>query len=138
MSNHITVKGNLGKEPELRYTPQGTAVCSGSIASKQSRSVKGVRTEYTQWFNYTIWGTRAETFSKYMTVGSSPTLFGEFHNEEWTDREGGARTTAHITVSDFWFGDARQTEEKGDAYEPPTYNETAPPVATPSDDDIPF
>ena len=67
--NKIIVVGNLGRDPELRYTPQGTPVCSFTIASNERRKDKsGEPQDITTWFRGTIFGTRAETFARYMEL----------------------------------------------------------------------
>ena len=61
--NKITLVGNLGRDPELRYTPQGTPVCSFSLATNERRKDKttGENNDITTWFRVTLWGRQAET-----------------------------------------------------------------------------
>ncbi len=70
--NKIIVVGNLGRDPELRYTPQGSAVCSFSMATSEKRRDKGGdMQDVTTWFRVTLWEKKAELASKYLTKGSS-------------------------------------------------------------------
>src|SRR5687767_15601313 len=68
--NKIILVGNLGRDPELRYTPQGTPVCSFTMATNERRKDKtGETQDQTTWFRVTLWGRQAETASQYLTKG---------------------------------------------------------------------
>ncbi|HVF57050.1 MAG TPA: single-stranded DNA-binding protein [Pyrinomonadaceae bacterium] len=113
--NKIIVVGNLGRDPEMRYTPQGTAVCSFSIASNERRKDKsGEQQDLTTWFKVTVWGRQAETVSKYLSKGRSVYVEGRLHVEEWTDKEGKPRHTLEINASDVQFIDGAQSSGVGD------------------------
>jgi len=102
--NKITVVGNLGRDPELRYTPQGTPVCSFTVASNERRKDKnGEAQDVTTWFRGTLFGQRAETFAQYLTKGKPVYVEGRLRQEVWTDRDGKERTTLEINVTDFNF-----------------------------------
>ncbi len=102
--NKITVVGNLGRDPELRYTPQGTPVCSFTVASNERRKDKnGEAQDITTWFRGTLFGQRAETFARYMEKGKPVYVEGRLRQEAWTDRDGKERTTLEINVTDFNF-----------------------------------
>ena len=113
--NKIIVVGNLGRDPEMRYTPQGTPVCTFSIASNERRkSSAGEQQDITTWFRVTVWGKQAETVSKYLSKGRSVYVEGRLHVEEWTDKEGKPRHTLEINASDIQFIDgARAGEGEG-------------------------
>jgi single-strand DNA-binding protein len=105
--NKIIVVGNLGRDPELRYTPQGTAVCSFTMASNEKRKDKnGVQQDFTTWFRVTVWGKQAETVSKYLSKGRSVYVEGRLHLEEWQDRDGKQRYTLEVNATDVHFIDA--------------------------------
>ena len=105
--NKIIVVGNLGKDPELRYTPQGTAVCSFTMASNERRKDKnGMQQDFTTWFRVTVWGKQAETVSKYLSKGRSVYVEGRLHLEEWTDRDGKQRYTLEVNATDVHFIDS--------------------------------
>ena len=104
--NKIVVVGNLGRDPELRYTPQGTAVCSFTMATNERRKGQaGEQQDVTTWFRVTVWGKQAETVSKYLTKGRSAYVEGRLHVEEWTDRDGKSRHTLEVNASEVQFID---------------------------------
>ncbi len=164
--NKIILVGNLGKDPELRYTPQGTAVCSFSMATNEKRRDKsGEFQNIATWFKVTLWGNQAETASKYLAKGRQVYIEGRLRIEEWTDRDNNNRQTLEVNATDMQFlGGAERGEGGGggdysgghheDDHEthsgPPAASSSAAassdsgtgtaPVAAPAapDDDIPF
>jgi single-strand DNA-binding protein len=93
--NKITIVGYLGRDPELRYTPQGTALCKMSIATTEKRkNVAGETEEHTTWFRVTAWGRQAELANEYLAKGRQVYVEGRFRLEEYTDREGQKRLSA--------------------------------------------
>ena len=136
--NKIILVGNLGRDPELRYTAQGTPVCSFSMATNERRKDKsGEMQDQTTWFRVTLWGRQAETASQYLTKGRPVYIEGRLRVEEWTDRDGKPRHTLEVHATDMQFiGGARSEEplaEKAAAA-------GAGPAEQPdlSDEDIPF
>lgn len=133
--NKITLIGNLGRDPELRYTPGGKAVCDFSLATAE----KSGGQERTTWFKVTIWGQRAEMLGQYVAKGSQVYVEGRLQLDEYTDREGAKRVTLNVTASEVQFLDRRveRTESQlaREAQAPLPRTETAP---MPSDEDIPF
>jgi single-strand DNA-binding protein len=110
--NTIIIFGNLGRDPELRYTPQGTAVCQFSVATNERRRDKsGEQQDITTWFRVTVWGKQAENVSKYLSKGRRVYVQGRLHLEEWTDREGKARQTLEVNASDVQFIDSASDME---------------------------
>ncbi len=104
--NKVIIVGNLGRDPELRYTPQGTPVCTFSIATNERRkSAAGEQQDITTWFKVTVWGKQAETVSQYLTKGRSVYVEGRLHVEEWTDKEGKTRNTLEVNATDVHFLD---------------------------------
>ena len=102
--NKIIIVGNLGRDPELKYTQQGTPVCSFTVASNERRKDKnGEAQDITTWFRGTLFGQRAETFAQYLTKGKPVYVEGRLRQEVWTDRDGKERTTLEINVTDFNF-----------------------------------
>lgn len=145
--NKITIVGNLGRDPELRYTPQGNAVCNFSVATNEKRKDKaGELQDVTTWFRITLWGKQAENASKYLTKGSPIYVEGRLRVEEWTDRDGGQRYTLEVQASDMQFiGSGRNEDSYSDSSRPgeePNFEEKSPTnfntPSSPSDDDIPF
>lgn len=149
--NRIIVVGNLGRDPELRYTPQGSAVCNFSMATNEKKRDKaGELQDVTTWFKVTLWNKQAENASKYLTKGSSVYIEGRLRVEEWTDREGNNRHTLEVSGTDMQFlsGGGRSDEYSGEsAGESAAEAEFAGPADPPAaafaapakaDDDIPF
>ena len=136
--NKIILVGNLGRDPELRYTPQGTPVCSFSMATNERRKDKtGEMQDHTSWFRVTLWGRQAETASQYLTKGRPVYIEGRLRLEEWTDRDGKQRFTLEVHGTEMQFiGGGRAEEppiEKGAIREPAGAEQ-----AELSDEDIPF
>ncbi len=144
--NKIIVVGNLGRDPELRYTPQGLAVCNFSIATNEKKRDKaGEMQDVTTWFRVTLWNKQAENASKYLTKGSSVYIEGRLRVEEWGDKDGKNRFTLEVNGTDMQFlgGGSRSDEISGDndaADNFATSNSAGDRTASvsPADDDIPF
>jgi single-strand DNA-binding protein len=145
--NKIILVGNLGRDPELRYTAQGTPVCSFSMATNERRKDKtGEMQDQTTWFRVTLWGRQAETASQYLTKGRPVYIEGRLRVEEYTDRDGKPRHSLEVNATDMQFIGGGRGEEPMAARAavggPPA--EAAPSANTASDrpeitdDDIPF
>ena len=107
LSTRSSIFGNLGRDPELSYTPQGTAVCKFSVATNERRRDKsGEQQDITTWFRVTVWGKQGENVSRYLTKGRKVYVEGRLHVEEWTDREGKARQSLEVNASDVQFIDS--------------------------------
>ena len=133
--NKVILVGNLGRDPELRYTPQGTPVCHFTMATNERRKDKsGEMQDQTTWFRVTLWGRQAETASQYLTKGKQVYIEGRLRVEEYTDRDGKPRHSLEVNASDMQFIGGRADE----AAAPRT--QSAEPADRPemSDDDIPF
>jgi len=102
--NKITIVGYLGRDPELRYTPQGTALCKMSIATTEKRkNVTGETEEHTTWFRVTAWGRQAELANEYLAKGRQVYVEGRLRLEEYTDREGQKRFSAEVSATEIQF-----------------------------------
>jgi single-strand DNA-binding protein len=102
--NKITIVGYLGRDPELRYTPQGTALCKMSIATSERRkNVAGEMEEHTTWFRVTAWGRQAELANEYLAKGRQVYIEGRLRLEEYTDREGQKRFSAEVNATEIQF-----------------------------------
>jgi single-strand DNA-binding protein len=139
--NKIILVGNLGKDPELRYTPQGTPVCSFTVATNEKRKDRaGEMQDVTTWFRVTLWGRQAETASQYLTKGRPVYVEGRLRQEEWTDRDGKQRYTLEVHATDMQFiGGGRGDEMAGLPAKSPATDRSSPEQHQDiSDDDIPF
>jgi single-strand DNA-binding protein len=102
--NRIAIVGYLGKDPELRYTPQGTPVCNFSVATTEKRKDSaGEVHETTTWFQAALFGRRAEVANGYLSKGSHVWLEGSLALNQWTDSEGSTRATLEVRASDIRF-----------------------------------
>lgn len=140
--NKITIVGHLGRDPVLRYTPQGTAVCDFSVATSERRSGGGGNDsqDITTWFKITLWGKQAEVANQYLSKGKQVYIEGRLRQAEFTDREGQKRTSLEVNATDIQFLGARGGEE-GAASAPtarPSSAAHANDERPPSDEDIPF
>jgi single-strand DNA-binding protein len=127
--NKITIVGYLGRDPELRHTPQGMAVCNFSVATTEKRkNARGEMEEHTIWFRVTAWGRQAEVANEYLAKGRQVYVEGRLRLEEYTDREGFRRTSAEVNASDIHFlgqrgafanGNAERADEEAEIVEIP-------------------
>ena len=100
----IILIGNLGRDPELRYTPQGTPVCSFSLATNERRkAATGETADHTTWYRVTLWHKQAENASKYLVKGRSVYIEGNLRLEEYTDKEGKNRFSLEVNATDMRF-----------------------------------
>ncbi|MBC8448348.1 MAG: single-stranded DNA-binding protein [Chloroflexi bacterium] len=87
--NKVLLIGNLGRDPEMRYTPNGKAVTSFSLATSRSwLTSNGERREATEWFNVVSWGNLAEICSQYLQRGSKVYVEGRLQTRRWENAEG--------------------------------------------------
>jgi len=103
--NRIILVGNLGRDPELRSTPQGTPVCTFSLAINERRkdSQGGEQRELTTWFRVTLWGRQAEAAAQYLQKGRTVYVEGRLRVEEYTDKEGKPRYSLEVSATDLQF-----------------------------------
>ncbi len=95
--NKVMLIGNLGKDPELRYTTAGTAVASFSIAtSEKFKNKAGEWEERTEWHNITLWSRLAEIAGEYLSKGKTVYIEGHLQTRKWQDRDGKDRYTTEI------------------------------------------
>jgi len=104
--NKIVIVGYLGREAEMRYLPDSTAVANLSVATTEKRKDKGGEPqEFTTWFRVTVWGKQAELCAKYTGKGSQVYIEGRLSQQEYTDRDGNKRTSLEVRASDVQFLD---------------------------------
>lgn len=149
--NKIILVGNLGRDPELRYTPQGLAVTDFSMATNERKKDKsGEYQDVPTWFRVTLWRTQAENASKYLKKGSPVYIEGRLSLEEWTDRDGNTRQTLAVQATEMHFlgsgsrnnddysnDDAPQFAGPSSSSSSSSASGSAPAQA-PAEDDIPF
>ena len=137
MFQQIILVGNLGSDPEMRYTASGVPVTNFSLAVNKRRTTpEGVTQEKTTWFRISLWRRSAEVASQYLTKGAKIMVIGEIESARpWTDRDGNLQASIEVTANQFQFLDSRNGHVNGAAAEHAATAEVA--VAT-DDPDIPF
>ena len=102
------VVGNVGRDPEMRYTPSGVPVTSFSVAtSRRWTDQSGQQQEKTTWFRVTCWRKLAETAAQYLQKGKLVLVEGDIDAQAYTDREGHPRASLELTATTFKFLGAR-------------------------------
>jgi single-strand DNA-binding protein len=141
--NKIIIVGHLGRDPELRYTADGTPVCSFSVATTERKKEKsGEYQDVTTWFRVTLWRRQAELASQYLTKGRLVYVEGRLSQSEYQDRDGNTRHSLEVQGTDIHFISPRGEESSaaGAVREsrpaPSSSSDDAPEPIT--DDDIPF
>ena len=140
--NKAILVGRLGKDPELRYTPSGSAVASFTLATNERWTGQdGQSNERTTWHNIVAWGKQAEVIKEYLTKGKQVYIEGRIQNRTYDDKEGNKRYISEVVVQNFQFlgsrGDA--SGEPAPAAETPSETPApAPEGASNDDDDLPF
>ncbi len=101
MLNKIMLIGNLGRDPELNVTPDGTPVTKFSLAvSRSYKSKAGETKEETEWFNIVAWNKLAEICERYLHKGSKVYIEGRLTQRKYTDRNGTERTAVDVIAND--------------------------------------
>jgi len=138
--NKIVIMGYLGRDPELRYTPDGTPVCNFSVATTERRKDKtGEFQDHTTWFRVSLFGRQAEVASQYLSKGRQVFIEGTLSQREYTDKEGNTRTSLEVRGSDIHFIGSRGDESSGGGEARPAQSARPAGASGPiSDDDIPF
>jgi single-strand DNA-binding protein len=97
--NKVILIGNLGQDPELRYTGGGTAVCNMRLATNESyKDAEGNLVDKTEWHNVVAWARLAEICGEYLKKGSQVYFEGSLQTRQWEDKEGQSRYTTEVKV----------------------------------------
>ena len=104
--NKAIVVGNLGKDPEVRYTSGGSAVCNFTVATnEQWKDKSGQKQERTEWHRIVAWGKTAELCGEYLSKGRTVYVEGRIQTRDWQDRDGNKRYTTEIVAQTVQFLD---------------------------------
>ncbi len=120
--NKVILVGNLGADPDMRYTPSGAGVCELRLATNESWTDKdGAKQERTEWHRIVVWGKRAENCSKYLSKGRQVYVEGKLRTRSWEDKDGNKRWTTEVIANDVQFlsGGAGGGNQGGGDYPPP-------------------
>lgn len=138
--NKVILIGNLGRDPEVRYTTSGTPVANFTMATtdKWNDAASGERKEKTEWHRIVVWAKQAEIVGEYLRKGRQVYVEGSLQTREWTDRDGNKRYTTEVRAQRVQMLGRRGDDEGSGVSE----RSAAPAVAESSqgfeDDDIPF
>jgi single-strand DNA-binding protein len=142
--NKAIIIGNLGRDPEVRFTPSGRAVAKFSVATTERwTDQQGQRQEKTEWHNIVVWGKQAETCGQYLSKGRQVYVEGRISTRSYDDKDGNKRYTTEIIARDVRFlggaggggGGSGAGRVADQGFSPPAGEDAGPPEA---DDDIPF
>lgn len=102
--NRVVIMGNLGQDPELRYTQSQTPVCTLSVATTDYRtSQDGQKQEFTEWHRVVVWSKQAENCAKYLAKGRSVLVEGRLQTRSWEDKQGQKKYVTEIVAQNVQF-----------------------------------
>jgi len=139
--NKAILVGNLGQDPELRYTASGQAVCNMRLATSEKWSGRdGELKERTEWHTVVAWGKTAESCDRFLSKGRQVYVEGRIQTRSWEDRDGNPRKSTEVVATKVLFlqggsgggGGGRGRDE------PPGHDDQDAPPPEVGDDDIPF
>ncbi len=142
MINKVILVGNLGRDPEIRYTPSGTAVANFTIATTEKWKDKqsGEMQERTEWHRIVAWSRLGEICGEYLSKGRQVYIEGKLQTRQW-EKDGVTRYTTEVVASEMKMLGAKN---QGDGYNKPAGQSQVPEYSGPplpgtqDDDDIPF
>lgn len=136
MLQKLQIIGNLGRDPEMRYTPSGQAVTNFSVATSRTWQQDGEKNEETTWFRVSVWGKMAEACNSYLAKGRQVFCEGRLKSEIniWQDKDGNARASYEMTAYEVKF-----LGQRGDQEQRPVQQEDRSQDTNPiTEDEIPF
>jgi single-strand DNA-binding protein len=138
--NKAILIGRLGKDPELKYTPSGKAVCNFTVATNERWSgADGQKNETTTWHNIVAWGKQAELLKEYLSKGREVYIEGRIDNRTYDKKDGTKGYISEVVVQNFQFiggrGDSAPAGPSSSGSQPPP---PTPDNAGGDDDDLPF
>lgn len=152
--NKVILVGNLGADPELKYTPSNRPVCNLSIATNDVWKDKaGNKQEKVEWHRVNVWGEQAEHCSKYLAKGRTVYIEGRLQTRSWDDKDGKKRYSTEVVADRVVFlggqgpgaeggaagpGAGRGKRWADDSQAPAAADDSSPSSPPPGDDDIPF
>ena len=117
--NKVMIIGNLGRDPEMRYTPSGRPVTTFSVATnRQYTNAEGEKKTDTEWFNIVAWGKLAEICNQYLSKGRQVYIEGRLQTRRWEDAQGTRHTSVEIVAREMLMLGSRPSEDEIDSEEP--------------------
>lgn len=110
--NKVMIIGNVGRDPEMRYTPSGRPVTTFSVATHRTwNTAEGEKRIETEWFNIVAWSNLAEICKQHLSKGQQVYIEGRLQTRHWDDPEGNKHTSVEIVANEMiMLGDRRDTE----------------------------
>lgn len=139
--NKVILIGNLGRDPEIRYTTSGQAVANFTIATTEVRTNKdGKRDEFTEWHRIVAWGRLAEICGEYLSKGKTVYIEGVLRTRSWEDKEGKKRWTTEVIAQNMQMlgGPSVEKSTSTSDVEDKLTEDFGSEEAFSSDDDVPF
>jgi len=140
--NKVQIIGHLGRDPELRSTPSGTAVANFTVAVNRARKDQaGQLIEETEWFRVVAWEKLAETCHQYLAKGDPVYVEGRLQSRKYTDKDGIERTAVELVANELvMLGGRGEPREAAGAVAAGARGPGRPGAAPPAhaDDDLPF
>ncbi len=138
--NKMLLIGNVGADPEMRYTPNGNPVTTFRVAtSRRYTTAEGEQREETEWFRVSAWNRLAETCNQYVTKGMKVYVEGRLKSDEWVGQDGEKRFGMEITANDVRFLDRAPGGEPAAEGQPLAAPQPAAVETEPSDaEDLPW
>ncbi|MGE5336214.1 MAG: single-stranded DNA-binding protein [Gemmatimonadota bacterium] len=144
--NKVILIGNLGRDPETRYSPDGAAITNVSVATtRRYKDSAGQQQEETEWHRVVFFGRLAEIAGEYLRKGRPVYVEGRLRTRKWTDKDGNEKYTTEIVAENMQMLGSREGMGGGEVDEPaPARSSASKPPAKPAqniaemDDDIPF
>ncbi len=142
--NKVMLIGRLGKDPEIRYTPDGSPVATFSLATSENWTDKsGTRQDRTEWHNIVAWSKLAELSKRFLVKGRQIYVEGRIRTREWNDKDGNKRRTTEVIASQMVLLGSKPEGIEANAMPPSPIQRTPEPEPGPgepsiTDDDIPF
>lgn len=158
-TNLVVLLGNLGNDPDVRFTNSGTAVANFSLATNEKwKDKQGKPQERTEWHRVVVWGKQAEACGQFLAKGRQCQVIGKLSTREWTDKENKKQWTTEVVANQVVFvgsapsnrrpepppaGDeqapaGKRSSAEDDFGPPPPGFDQAGPTGGPTEDDIPF
>lgn len=135
--NKVIIVGNLGQDPELKYTPAGKAVATISVATNERwKDKQGNEQQKTEWHRLVLWEKNAENASKYLKKGSQAYFEGQLETRKWEDKDGKTNYTTEVVVRNMQF--LGSANGGGGGQRPPTPSEPSGAPTFSGDDDGPL
>jgi len=110
--NKCMIIGNLGRDPEMRYTPSGQAVTQFTVATNRRWQTNGEWQEETEWFRVVVWGPQAERTAERLRKGNKVYVEGRIQTRQWEDQTGNKRYTTELVANQVTSLERRERDEE--------------------------